>query len=654
MPFAACDKGSGGNTNMEKQSTPKSETLNETNTESEVFTEPAGDNEADSERTSEIVSEASNESGSETHTETLAGTETETENKNETESETTAMDLVDFVVSIEEGRVPVILHITDTQIIDATQERAGDPVFGSTMKPFWGPDKLEDRCFKQLRETINATKPDLIIFTGDLVYGKWDDNGSCFLALVEFMESFGIPWAPVFGNHDNESKMGVDWQCEQLEKAENCLFLQRNLTGNGNYTVGIEQGGKLIRVFYMLDSNGCGLASDESMANGHTKKNAGFGNDQLAWCQRSMDVIKKASPDTKISYAFHIQLSVFAKGFEKYGYVQGGDRINIDTLTEKYDGDLGYIGAGIKSNIDTDEKVWNMLKRYGVDSIFVGHEHSNNASIVYEGVRLQYGQKSSEYDRYNFVDKNGEISTAQRDPEKTSLVGGTVFTLAADGSINTPWIYYAGFENGQIDWKNDFVQLPDSVRYIMYDSEIQGSKVGAYQLSTSTGEDEDGTKFRRYTGKDMAAQSIWAREKNPNPINVGDSKYLVIKVRASGEELSTFQLRIGATLDDTTYTYGCIYFHNILTLGEWTWVVVDLEKAIVDNGDDCWQANTDGDYVIDLMMFHSNSFSSKASYDFAVMAFVSDLEGVEWVMDGATDYKLVTENKGTGKDITIN
>ena len=461
MPFAACDKGSVSNTNIEKQSTPESETLNETNTESEVFTEPAGDNEADSEQTSEIVSEASNESGSETHTETLAGTETETENKNETESETTAMDLVDFVVSVEEGREPVILHITDTQIIDATQERAGDPVFGSTMKPFWGPDKLEDRCFKQLRETINATKPDLIIFTGDLVYGKWDDNGSCFLALVEFMESFGIPWAPVFGNHDNESKMGVDWQCEQLEKAENCLFLQRNLTGNGNYTVGIEQGGKLTRVFYMLDSNGCGGASDASMANGHTRKNAGFGNDQLAWCQRSMDVIKKASPDTKISYAFHIQLSVFAKGFEKYGYVQGGDRINIDTLTEKYDGDLGYIGAGIKSNIDTDEKVWNMLKRYGVDSIFVGHEHSNNASIVYEGVRLQYGQKSSEYDRYNFVDKYGEISTAQRDPEKTSLVGGTVFTLAEDGSINTPWIYYAGFENGQIDWENGFEKPVD-------------------------------------------------------------------------------------------------------------------------------------------------------------------------------------------------
>ena len=374
----------------------------------------------------------------------------------ETESETTVMDLVDFIVSVEEGREPVILHITDTQIIDATQEREGDPTFGSTMKSFWGPDKLEDRCFIYLRETINATNPDLIIVTGDLVYGKWDDSGEKFLELIEFMESFNIPWAPVFGNHDNECKLGVDWQCEQLEKAENCLFLQRTLTGNGNYSVGIEQGGELKRVFYMLDSNGCGNASSASLNNGHFKNSSGIANDQIRWATGSMADVKESSPDTKISVAFHIQLSIFSEAFAKYGYVQGGESINIDALDEKQEGDLGYIGAGIKTTIDADNRIWNAFKNNGVDSIFVGHEHSNSASIVYEGVRMQYGQKSSEYDRYNFVDKYGEITTAQIDNTKTSLVGGTVFTLAEDGSINTPKIYYAGFEGGEIDWEKDF------------------------------------------------------------------------------------------------------------------------------------------------------------------------------------------------------
>ena len=78
------------------------------------------------------------------------------------------------------------------------------------------------------------------------------------------MNQYDIPWAPVFGNHDNESMKGVDWQCEQLKRAKKCLFLQRELTGNGNYTVGIRKGNELKRVFFMLDSNGCKVNAAKS------------------------------------------------------------------------------------------------------------------------------------------------------------------------------------------------------------------------------------------------------------------------------------------------------------------------------------------------------------------------------------------------------
>ena len=84
------------------------------------------------------------------------------------------------------------------------------------------------------------------------------------------MDSFNIPWAPIFGNHDNESAKGVAWQCEQLEKAQNCLFKRGSLTGNGNYSIGlVDENGKIRRIIYMLDSHGCigaegpGLAPDQ-------------------------------------------------------------------------------------------------------------------------------------------------------------------------------------------------------------------------------------------------------------------------------------------------------------------------------------------------------------------------------------------------------
>ena len=148
-----------------------------------------------------------------------------TEETTEEEMETINFsDYVDFVVSVPEDREAVILQLTDPQIIDSSQCRTEDRL-SSIGKDIWSPDKKDIRCYDYLREIIENTNPDLIILTGDIVYGEFDDNGENLLEIIEFFESFGIPWAPVFGNHDNESKMGVDWQCEQFENAEHCLFL---------------------------------------------------------------------------------------------------------------------------------------------------------------------------------------------------------------------------------------------------------------------------------------------------------------------------------------------------------------------------------------------------------------------------------------------
>ena len=357
------------------------------------------------------------------------------------------LELVDFIVDIPEGREPVILHLTDMQIIDSSQQRSSDRL-GSTQTEYWKPANKNIRCYDYLTEIINATNPDLILITGDLVYGEFDDNGQNFLELISFMESFNIPWAPVFGNHDNESMKGVDWQCQQLEKAENCLFLQRKLTGNGNYTVGIKQGDNLTRVFFMLDSNGCSGAKN---TNSHTKTSAGFGEDQIKWYTGLATEITNQSPDTKLSMAFHIQLSVFADAFAKYGTDGSSTHVDIDRLDEKYEGDFGYIGAALKGAWDSSKSVWNGFVALGVDSVLVGHEHANSASIMYEGVRLQYGMKCSTYDRNNYISSTGSISSQYYSTD-IPWIGGTHFKLAADGSIKDGGIYYCKDAGGNIDW----------------------------------------------------------------------------------------------------------------------------------------------------------------------------------------------------------
>jgi len=345
--------------------------------------------------------------------------------------------IVDFFVDVEEKRDITVLQLTDIQIIDASQKRCANRL-GSDGEMYWAKDKMEECCFGYLRKTIKTVKPDLILLTGDIVYGEFDDAGTSLQVFIEFMEGFHIPWAPVFGNHDNESRKGVDWQCRQLENADHCLFLQRTLTGNGNYTIGIRQGRKIKRVFFMLDSNGCWNMSDETYANGHSIRECGFGRDQIEWYTQVAAQIAESAPDVKFSFAFHIQPMAFADAFAKYGFVNGNmvsNPIDLDCRKDVASSDFGYLGSDLKDGWDADGVVWNGFKKLGVDSVFVGHEHCNSASVVYDGIRCQYGLKSTTYDRVNYRQSDGTI-VGTFEVKDDPVVGGTVVVLSeADGSL---------------------------------------------------------------------------------------------------------------------------------------------------------------------------------------------------------------------------
>lgn len=355
--------------------------------------------------------------------------------------------MVDFIVKIPENKTPIILQLSDPQIIDSSQALSGR--LNETELAYWAKDKKEERAFTYIRETVQNTSPDLIFITGDIVYGEFDHDGSALTSFVEFMDGFGIPWAPVFGNHETESRMGADWQCAQLKNAKHCLFKQRTLTGNGNYTVGIQQGGILTRVFYMMDSNS-GIPSEESIANGHSQHGAGFGEDQIAWYTQSIQTVRMAYPSVKISFAFHIPIMAFENALEKYGYVHGMPEICVD-IDERGDkgADFGMIITPFYG-WDQDYTVWNQFKTLGVDSIFVGHNHEICTSVVYEGIRCQFGLKSTTYDSNIYINA---LSKPVKSfcPGGTPVIGGTVLELAVnDGSIKNAYHYYCKnvtFEN---------------------------------------------------------------------------------------------------------------------------------------------------------------------------------------------------------------
>ena len=310
------------------------------------------------------------------------------------------MKLTDFEVEVQKGRDFTLLQITDMQIIDAAQRRYPERLSEGEQR-IWATDRTEECFYGPLRALVQKVRPDLIFVTGDIVYGSFDDSGARLDEFVQKMGELGIPWAPVFGNHDNETAIGVAETCRRYETAKSCLFRRGSVTGNSNYTVGLVEDGELCRVLYMMDSNGCGGAYEGETS---VKRSIGFGEDQAEWVRATAEAIRRETGKTVPAFAaFHIPTEDFCDALVAGGYQAeekigepGNFEIGKD-LPAASEGDMGYKNERMPRNAchPPMRAVWDEA---GVDGVFVGHFHKNATSILHRGIRYSYGVKTGLYD----------------------------------------------------------------------------------------------------------------------------------------------------------------------------------------------------------------------------------------------------------------
>lgn len=333
----------------------------------------------------------------------------------------------------EETRITVsrdeplrILQLTDMQIIDLSCTR--NPTRDRQIKGAYfkeGVPDMDERCFSYVKEVIEETRPDLIILTGDNVYGEFDDNGEMQKLLCRRMEEYGILWAPIFGNHDNESRMGVRWQMAEFAKCAHCLFREGTVTGHGNYALRISDGTCDLWTLYLLDSNGCKtVGNPHAPEEGVTEDNIdyallehreGIFADQIAWYKATAERISSEAGRIVPSLAFfHVPLHIYDEAIkEKYG-----KKVGEDVIADA-PGDFGRIVEHNKHRIDRDFVFYQTAKSVGTVGFFTGHEHRNDAVIWYDGVCLAYGTKTG-------------VATFYRD----DAIGGTLITAASDGTFS--------------------------------------------------------------------------------------------------------------------------------------------------------------------------------------------------------------------------
>lgn len=355
-------------------------------------------------------------------------------------TENTVFEGCDFVLQLpceSDLRGIRLLQLTDMQVIDSLQREYPERLRPDEVEA-WLPENFDKMCGDHIRSLVAQCRPDLIFITGDIVYGSFDHSGKVMEWFCALMDSFEIPWAPVFGNHDNETQKGVKWQCEQFEKSEFCLFRRGNVSGNGNYTVGIAVGDKLIRVLHMLDSNGCKNSTDPEVI-----KEKGIFPDQLELVSKNTALIT-ASQGSAVSafIAFHIPVDSFKEAEQKKGYVSPDEKhayfigVNVEQKDDDFGFNLEYYNLKEYEPIETDGHFIEFLKRNNIEAAFVGHLHKNCTCISYEGIKWVFGLKTGQYDYHLPGQLGGTLVTLRGD--KFAIQHVPALTRLAPMPANAP------------------------------------------------------------------------------------------------------------------------------------------------------------------------------------------------------------------------
>ena len=236
----------------------------------------------------------------------------------------------------------------------------------------WKADSIaSEEAGERMGEVLDAEKPDLVIFTGDVIFGKPADK-SMRCALEPTIKR-GIPFAVTFGNHDDELGMSRKELYDFIKDMPgNLTSTVEGLSGVTNFILPVKasDGSQDAALLYVFDSHSYATL----------KGIKGYGwikHDQVQWY---IDESKKfteangGTPLTALSF-FHIPLPEFHEAVQNEGSFLIGTRKEKACAPE--------INTGL----------FAAMKEAGdVLGVFVGHDHVNDYAVSWKGIMLCYGR----------------------------------------------------------------------------------------------------------------------------------------------------------------------------------------------------------------------------------------------------------------------
>ncbi|MBQ7963931.1 MAG: metallophosphoesterase family protein [Alistipes sp.] len=228
-----------------------------------------------------------------------------------------------------------------------------------------------DEAGERMAEVLDAEKPDLVVFTGDVIFAKPAREG--LDKALEATISRGIPFAVTWGNHDDEQDLSRKELSEHIAtKAGNLTSTVEGISGVTNYTLSVKStdGKRDAAVLYIFDSN----------SYSPIKKVKGYDwikHDQVEWYRQTSKAFTAANngkPLPALAF-FHIPLPEFHEAAQNESAYFVGTRKEKACAPE--------INTGLAAA---------MLEAGDVMGVFVGHDHVNDYVVDWRGILLGYGR----------------------------------------------------------------------------------------------------------------------------------------------------------------------------------------------------------------------------------------------------------------------
>ena len=285
--------------------------------------------------------------------------------------------------------------------------------------------KKDNMALNAVAAMITEEKPDLVVVTGDVAFpvpysaGTFNNKKSAEL-FAQMMEKLGVYWCITFGNHDTEAYSYYSRKAitKLYQKYPHCLVQMgpATVSGYGNYVINVKNSkGKITQSLFMFDSH----SYTDNDYLGIKWKYDCIHEDQVKWYKETVEELTQINGGErpKSLAFFHIPPIEMMEAYNEYKKAGFKDTKNVKYV-------YGEIGEGNEAICCSKYNygIFEAFRENGTQGAFFGHDHLNNLSVDYKGVRLTYGY-SIDYLAYSGINKYG----IQR--------GCTNITVRPDGSF---------------------------------------------------------------------------------------------------------------------------------------------------------------------------------------------------------------------------